>query len=1072
MPLPILDIADDDDLLDTIEAEERPVAFLVGAPLSMPQGGGPGVPGVQGMVELVREKLLSKGISVDKFDREIADGLASSRYQRAMAFLNKKTSQDVVNEVVRGAVLQARLPGAKASAEPLELEEDGPSWGLPPGQEALGRLLASGCGPRLGPVLTTNFDPLIQVAIRRAGGNPITVSLARDGSLGQVQPTSGQRLVAHLHGSWRGDDTLHTPQQLETDRPQLEASLRRLLGGHVIVVMAYGGWDDVFMRALKGLLADKNCRLDLRWAFFERDEHRLKSDNLNLFESLRDAITAGRFHAHKGIDAHTFLPRLADRLLPPSVPPGPGAGSSLPPASSPALPAAPALAAPTVALAYHPSPVGEFSSAHRPFYLPYPAKGDRMVGRGESLRRVRGHLEAGRRTLIGQTAAFTGIGGIGKTQLAVEYAAQYGDSYPGGLVWITADQDIDAQLIRIADQARWASPLAESAHRLTVSRRRVATIEDALFVFDNVERVEDIQALLPGHHRRCHLLVTSRNELADFDPVPLELLGVDQALELLASESGRSLDDREAALRIVNFFDGLPLGIELAGAYLRRRRNLSLVDYADELNRRGVEAQGLDEPGRRLNSTTAHEASILRTLSVAGPLIREHPGLEEALNFLAWSAPASMGWSLIHEVLEPRDPEELRSAIELAAELHILRPDQSARSKESQPRWRMHRLVQQVRRHERPAGKHGDEMRRHLGGVVRWFVARRRDFKDLPAFEAEAEHLERWQAHAEELRDSDAWVRLQWLRAYPVWHRGDYRRSWQELMAARGRGTTDRDLTAHLLSDSGVIAHALGWYREALSLGLEALHVRRELVGEKHPDTANNIGSVYGKLGNRVQALKHLKRALELNRRLLGEEHPDTATSYNNVGSFYGKIGKHQEALKHVERALELRCRLLGEEHPDTAASYDNVGSVYGKIGKHQEALKHVERALELRCRLLGEEHPHTAMSFNNVGGACRALGQHRKGLEHQERALGVSSRLLGGDHPQTINITIGVLDTLHWLGEKKRMHEIASRVVSELPAHTPRYKELIALFNASTPPGFRKLGPEGPSSVARRKRS
>ncbi|WP_340124415.1 SIR2 family protein [Methylobacter svalbardensis] len=105
--------------------------------------------------------------------------------------------------------------------------------------------------------------------------------------------------------------------------------------------------------------------------------------------------------------------------------------------------------------------VADYSPDKSVFYVPFRAKGEQMVGRRDALEQVRQQLCHGKRTSIGQTAAFQGLGGLGKTQLAVEYAHAYQDEYPNGVIWINADQDITAQLIKLAEEARWVSPLSD-----------------------------------------------------------------------------------------------------------------------------------------------------------------------------------------------------------------------------------------------------------------------------------------------------------------------------------------------------------------------------------------------------------------------------------------------------------------------------------------------------------------------------------------------------------------------------------------------------------------------------------
>ena len=309
--------------------------------------------------------------------------------------------------------------------------------------------------------------------------------------------------------------------------------------------------------------------------------------------------------------------------------------------------------------------VAPFDPANAYFSVPFRAKGDQVVGREDALRKVREQLVKGHRTAIGQTAAFVGLGGLGKTQLAVEYAHAYKDQYPGGVYWFNADGDLSAQLTRLAVAARWVSPASEPRFMLEIALHQIRNRSDCLIVFDNVEERAAIEALLPESTATPHLLITSRVPQFDFDPVPIDRLSDGQSLELLRIESRRSLDkavDHEAALRIAKQLDGLPLALELAGAYLRRAQNVSWVSYADLLESEGLKARGLrDGP---LASFTKHNADLYATLHIEESIFKDTPLLREALDVLAWSGSTSMGRGLLGFLLGVGDSAALDVALE------------------------------------------------------------------------------------------------------------------------------------------------------------------------------------------------------------------------------------------------------------------------------------------------------------------------------------------------------------------------------------------------------------------------
>ncbi|MEN6620470.1 MAG: metallophosphoesterase, partial [Smithella sp.] len=138
-----------------------------------------------------------------------------------------------------------------------------------------------------------------------------------------------------------------------------------------------------------------------------------------------------------------------------------------------------------------------YDPSNPPFFVPYRQKGDQVIGREAALDKVRKQLTAGRRTAIGQTAVFQGLGGLGKTQLAVEYAYAYRDAYPNGVIWLTADQDLDAQLVDLAVKAHWVAPASEHRIKLEVAMHRLRSFSDCLIIFDNLEQMAAIKNYLP-----------------------------------------------------------------------------------------------------------------------------------------------------------------------------------------------------------------------------------------------------------------------------------------------------------------------------------------------------------------------------------------------------------------------------------------------------------------------------------------------------------------------------------------------------------------------------------------------
>ncbi|MBQ7099626.1 MAG: ATP-binding protein [Oscillospiraceae bacterium] len=207
-------------------------------------------------------------------------------------------------------------------------------------------------------------------------------------------------------------------------------------------------------------------------------------------------------------------------------------------------------------------------------------------------------------------------------------------------------------------------------------------------------------------------------------------------------------------------------------------------------------------------------------------------------------------------------------------------------------------------------------------------------------------------------------------------------------------------------NNMGTTYGALGDHEKALEYQLKALEIRKQVLPPTHPGLANsynNVGCTYGALGDHGKALEYKHKALEIMEQVLPPDHPDLATSYNNVGTTYGALGDHEKALEYESKALEIREQVLPPTHPDLATSYGNVGTTYGALGDHEKELEYNLKALNIQEQVLPSTHPALAQSYNNVGATYSALGDYEKALEYQLKALGIQEQSLPADHPHNV---------------------------------------------------------------------
>jgi hypothetical protein len=525
------------------------VVFLVGAPLSEPLApNAPGVPGVRGMIDLIKGEFEGDKAEIALLERELTN--SGREYQAAFTFLQGRRGQRAVNEIVCKAVLAARRP--RSLSFPIDftnqaanenacqtMDHDFTGWHLNPGTESLGRLVASYPDTFGSAILTTNFDPLIEAAIRRAGGQYYKTILSSDANLSQTQAPGCH--VVHLHGFWHGVDTLHTPRQLAQPRPHLKDSLRSLLRNKLVVVAAYSGWDDVFTAALMDVVRDLTENPEVLWTFFSEKPQLGEEVEIQL----GPGINRGRVNLYAGVDCNQLFPQLYERW------------STIQPRSS-----LRSIVRSNAVLV--PDAFGDEVSeqAKRPTII----EGDDedrpplvgiCVGRETELRSIR--LSNARVVFV------TGMGGQGKSTVAARYFADSQSAHEFTVyVWRDCKEErerFENQLSSVIERLSHGKVSGEDLARQSASsiiEVLLTLIKDqkVLFTFDNADHYVDLElgkmtgspdllvtALLESQSD-SRVIFTCRREVQYAHPLTLsthlEGIGIDAAKQLFAERGAHS----------------------------------------------------------------------------------------------------------------------------------------------------------------------------------------------------------------------------------------------------------------------------------------------------------------------------------------------------------------------------------------------------------------------------------------------------------------------------------------------------------------------------------------------------
>jgi tetratricopeptide (TPR) repeat protein len=599
-----------------------------------------------------------------------------------------------------------------------------------------------------------------------------------------------------------------------------------------------------------------------------------------------------------------------------------------------------------------------------PAVFSVPPRNRNFTGRDDLLRTLRATLADTPTGALVQASAVHGLGGVGKTQLAIEYAHRYAADYD--LVWwVPAEQPVAL-----------GSRLGALARRLGLPEQQdldeqVAALFDELgrrqrwlLVYDNAEQPRSLDGYRPPAGGG-HVLVTSRNPAwgAISTTLRVDVLPRAEAVALLRRRTG--MDDQHAE-RLAEALGDLPLALEQAAAYLEATATPPGT-YLDMLATRAPELFALG------GQPAGSERTIATTWTVSLDRLRkEAPGAQDLLRLCAFLAPDELPRSLIEqhpEVLPRRLARAVRDRIGLQQALGGLRRYSLAAVTDQTIS--VHRLVQAVVRHE----LNDHQTREWAQAAVALLLA---GFPDQPV-------------------DVAAWPTIARLLAHTL-AAADH---------AERLGVVP-DITAGLLNSAAGYLWGRAEYAQARTLLERSLTITEAHFGPDHPNTAaslTNLGNVLQDRGDLDAARSYTERAVAIFEARLGPDHPDTLTTLINLGNVLHAQRDLDAARQAFERALAIRQARLGPDHRDTAASLGSLGNVLRDQGDLNAARQAFEHALAIFEARLGPDHRDTATTLTNLGNVLRDQGDLNAARSHLERGLAICQARLGPNHPDTATI-------------------------------------------------------------------
>jgi len=680
--------------------------------------------------------------------------------------------------------------------------------------------------------------------------------------------------------------------------------------------------------------------------------------------------------------------------------------------------------------------------------LPYRSIGNLFKGREDMVEKLRSALGAGKTAAITQVHAIHGLGGVGKTRLAVEYAwRMLEEGRYWGVFFVVADTEANlntnlanlAGLLNLPEKNSKEQPIIVEAVLRELERRT-----GWLIIFDNVDSNESAESLRDEILPRLStggVLMTSRrsNWPDDIADLPIDKLAEPDAvayiIEKTESNRSKSTDDEALAKQVACELDCLPVALEQAGGYINQRR-IGFSTYLKELNKSCEKVLSwhnkdlVKYPVAVLSTwqtTEVHlgppERTILRLASFLAP---------EAIPVELFESQPELIISAGKLLLEEKDQSSKSRKLEKEFNVRDLLANLASWSMITltEDRFTIHRLVQDSIRLSIPKNniKNWAELALSL---VNEYIPSDPSPSDVRSWHIWTEielHTSTLVAHADSFGITEPTTRLMnelgvYLKSRAIYNQAEplYRRALE--MGEKSFGK-DHPTVAICLNNLALLLKDTNRPKEAEPLMRRALEINEKSFGKDHPKVAirlNNLAVLLQDTNRLKEAEPLMRRALEIDEKSFGKEHPNVARDLNNLAQLFGATNRLKEAEPLMRRVINIWEKSLDPEHPNVAAALNNLAALLKATNRLKEAEPLYRRALEIDEQSFGKDHPRVATELNNLAALLGATNRLKEAEPLMRLALQIDERSFGKDHP---NVARDLNNLAQLFGATNRLKE------------------------------------------------
>ncbi|OJJ65820.1 hypothetical protein ASPBRDRAFT_60234 [Aspergillus brasiliensis CBS 101740] len=582
----------------------------------------------------------------------------------------------------------------------------------------------------------------------------------------------------------------------------------------------------------------------------------------------------------------------------------------------------------------------------------------RFAGREDEITRIEGLFMQ----QIGPSkVAICGLGGVGKTQIALELAYRMRNQDPKcSICWITCTsyESVEQAYMNIASKLKMTDMEPAEVKEKVKAYLSQESTGKWLFIFDNADdmgmwsktETDSVLTDFLPESEQGHILFTTRSrkvavKLASSHVITVTEPNTESSVEILRNSLVEKtlLNDRVTALNLLEQLAFLPLAITQAAAYINEN-SIGLSDYLQLLQ---------DQEPHVVELLSEDFGDEMRYKDIQNPPISnknrtEALGLLKAFSFISeGSGDSSLNLHrLVHLATRNwmRKNQQFRVQIlKTADQLSKVFPNDDHANRQVWREYLPHALSLIAEADfQKEQEKYID-----LIGKICWCL-----YSDGRWKEAEELQVQVLQLHKRVLGPEHPDTLSSMNNVALIY-------------GNQGRWKEEEELQVQVME-----LYKQGRWKEAEELQVQVLQLHKRVLGPEHLDTLssmNNLAWIYGHQGRWKEAQELQVQVSQLHKRVLGPEHPDTLSSMNNVASIYGNQGRWKEAEDLQVQVLELRGRVLGPEHPDTLISMNNLSFTWKRQGRFKIAFAFMKQCAEIRRSLLGPDHPDTISSLTTL---------------------------------------------------------------------------------------------------------